>query len=715
MYEESHDKISKTIPRRAKSGLNIPDFCDMDRFEQVMKDWAKSTGLATVAVGSNGKYVSGCYNFTDFCQKLTRKSPEGLRRCIECDNRGFGTYLCHAGLVDFAAPITLEDGTLLGNIIGGQVLPERPDEEKFRATARELGIDEDTYIEALRKVNIRSREEIKASADLLANVVNMFVRTSYAARQNAASLNERAGIISSLSRIYFCDYYIDLEADRFLELDATEALGELSAKRSSAADLLADIRAFMVEPESAEDFRAFTDLSTLSERIGKRYSVSFEFLNGNEGWCRAVFITVRREMTGLASHVIFALQNIQEEKEKELETRKALQEAADEANRANQAKSDFLARMSHDMRTPLTAVIGVCDIAFARYSDPELTRYFETIKNSSEYLQSILTDILDMQKLISGNVTLSAEICREEETERIVEAIIKPMADMKFIDFQEKTSQNAAGLFLKGDMKRTRQIIINLLNNAVKYSGEGSVIHWTTDAEEISDNRILITRTISDNGPGMPEEFQKIMYEPFTREKVSPDSQGSGLGLAIVKKLVDLMGGTIQCDSAPGRGTTFTVKLPYAKASEEEIGAYPGNKESASSFALCSGRHLLLCEDNAINAEIIRQLLEAKQITADHAVNGAEAIEMARNKRYDAILMDIRMPVMDGYEAASRIREFDSEIPIIALSANNFPEDIEKSIRSGMNAHIAKPIDTKKFFAELGRLLGESKTRPATQ
>ena len=117
MYEESHDKISKTIPRRAKSGLNIPDFCDMDRFEQVMKDWAKSTGLATVAVGSNGKYVSGCYNFTDFCQKLTRKSPEGLRRCIECDNRGFGTYLCHAGLVDFAAPITLEDWTLLGNII----------------------------------------------------------------------------------------------------------------------------------------------------------------------------------------------------------------------------------------------------------------------------------------------------------------------------------------------------------------------------------------------------------------------------------------------------------------------------------------------------------------------------------------------------------------------------------------------------------------------
>jgi len=164
----------------------------MERFEQIIENWAKSTGLATLAIGSDGEYVSSCYNFTEFCYRLTRRSPEGLRRCIDCDRKGTGTYLCHAGLVDFAAPITLEDGTMVGKIVGGQVLPEEPDEERFRVTARELGIDEDTYIQALHKVNIRSREEIKASAALLASTVNMFVRMSYAARKNSASLGERA-------------------------------------------------------------------------------------------------------------------------------------------------------------------------------------------------------------------------------------------------------------------------------------------------------------------------------------------------------------------------------------------------------------------------------------------------------------------------------------------------------------------------------------------
>jgi ligand-binding sensor protein len=210
--------------RSSAKKLNIPDFCDMEQFEQMLKDWANSTGLATVAVGSDGEYVSRCYNFTDFCYRYTRNSPEGLRRCKACDRRGAGTYLCHAGLVDFAAPITLDDGTVVGNIVGGQVLPEQPDENRFRNTARVLGIDEEAYITALHKVNIRSREEIRASAALLANIINLFVRMSYAAQKNMASLSERAGIISSLGRIYFCDYYIDLIRDCYFELDTTERL-----------------------------------------------------------------------------------------------------------------------------------------------------------------------------------------------------------------------------------------------------------------------------------------------------------------------------------------------------------------------------------------------------------------------------------------------------------------------------------------------------------
>lgn len=168
----------------------------MGKFEQIMKNWAVSTGLATVAVGADGKYISDCYNFTEFCIDLTRGSAEGKRRCEQCDREGHGVYPCHAGLVDFGIPITLDDGTVLGSIIGGQVLPENPDEEKFRGVARELGIDENRYIAALKKVNVKTREQIDASANLLGDVINMFVRASYNSWKNETLVGELKGGIA---------------------------------------------------------------------------------------------------------------------------------------------------------------------------------------------------------------------------------------------------------------------------------------------------------------------------------------------------------------------------------------------------------------------------------------------------------------------------------------------------------------------------------------
>lgn len=182
--------------------MKIQDFCDMEKFENIMDNWAKSTGLATVAVGADGEYISGCYNFTEFCIELTRGSKEGCRRCEKCDREGKGVYPCHAGLVDFGIPITLADGTVLGSVIGGQVLPENPDEEKFRATARELGINEDKYITALKKVNVRTREQIEASANLLGDVINMFVRASYQEHMSGSLLERlQQGIETAAEQI----------------------------------------------------------------------------------------------------------------------------------------------------------------------------------------------------------------------------------------------------------------------------------------------------------------------------------------------------------------------------------------------------------------------------------------------------------------------------------------------------------------------------------
>lgn len=182
--------------------MKIQDFCDMNKFEEIMNNWAISTGLATVAVGADGKYISECYNFTDFCIKLTRGSKIGCERCEKCDQEGEGVYSCHAGLVDFGIPITLKDGTELGSVIGGQVLPEHPDEEEFREKAKEMGINEDAYIEALHKVNIRTRDEIEASANMLCDVITMYVRSCYEEKKNEEMLNRlKSGIAEAAEEI----------------------------------------------------------------------------------------------------------------------------------------------------------------------------------------------------------------------------------------------------------------------------------------------------------------------------------------------------------------------------------------------------------------------------------------------------------------------------------------------------------------------------------
>jgi signal transduction histidine kinase/ActR/RegA family two-component response regulator len=368
---------------------------------------------------------------------------------------------------------------------------------------------------------------------------------------------------------------------------------------------------------------------------------------------------------------------------------------------ANMAKSDFMARISHDMRTPLTTVIGLCDIAAGKYDDAVLLKYFENIKESSEYLLSILNDILDMQNLMKGHMEVNPVICTGAETAETINMIIRPMAEAKNIEFITDFRCKGLKCYPKADIKKVQQIILNILTNAVKYTQSGGRISWTVDIVEESPSRLVAVHTISDNGPGMSSEFQKVMYEPFTQEKTVANVDGSGLGLAIVKKMTELVGGTVSCSSARGAGTSFTVTIPHEIAQEDEIKAYLDGRETHREYRSLKGAEILICEDNKINAEIIAELLSSKGVLTDHACNGEEAVRMSDEKRYDTILMDIRMPVMDGYEAAEKIRAGGSNVPIIALSANNFPEDIEKSKACGMNAHVAKPINTAELYKVL--------------
>jgi signal transduction histidine kinase/CheY-like chemotaxis protein len=706
-YEYNRDEMSLSDDNLSNK-LKMSDFCDMQAFDRLIKDWSVCTGLAATAIGSNGKYISGYYNFTDFCEKLVRKSPEGLRRCTECDKKGWGMYVCHAGLVDFAAPITLEDGLVLGNMLGGQVLPQSPDEGKYRERAKELGIDEEAYIDALRKVNVRTEEEIKAAARLLATIVNSFVRSSYMAKQNAKTLMVRADIIASLSKLFFCDYYIDIENDHFMELDATEELHAFTGQSGTASIALKQGCSIFAQPDFRESFETFVDLRTLPDRVAQRQSISYEFISSSLGWCRSTFIVTQRNVSGIVTHVIYGVQSVQEEKEKEFQMLQTLKQTTEEAVRANRVKSDFLARMSHDMRTPLTTIMGLSDLAAVRYHDSKVLQDFRTIKNSSEYLLNLVSDVLDMQKLSSGTVTLRPAVCSHVETADLIKAIISAAAKAKNIHFLTEFHWPETKGYFKTDTNRVRQIIINLLNNAVKYTQQGGKVKWTIQAGLQTKDTVQIVHTISDNGPGMSADFLKVMYEPFMQAKEHRDGKGHGLGLAIVKKLVDLMGASITCRSVVGKGTTFTVTIPCAIANEQEVKAYRQSLQSTVIEGVYNNCHILVCEDNPVNAGIIREILRLKNIMTDHAEDGNEAVQLAKENSYDVILMDIMMPGLNGYQAASEIRKFNQTVPIIALSANSFPDDIEKSLASGMNAHISKPVNIKKMFAVIQQVMAKS-------
>ena len=387
-----------------------------------------------------------------------------------------------------------------------------------------------------------------------------------------------------------------------------------------------------------------------------------------------------------------------------VELNSRLKAALEKERQANHAKSDFLLRMSHDMRTPLTTIIGFSDLELKKRLKPELIRVFSTIKTCSNFLLGILSDILDLQKLSNGKIDMKPTICTNAESAKSIESIIRPQAESKNITFITQFNCAASNCHTQIDTRKVQQIIVNILNNAVKYTQQGGTIIWHNDVSDEKDDSIIVTHVISDNGPGISKEFQATMYAPFTQESTS-SSNGSGLGLAIAKKMVDILNGSITCDSAPGKGTTFTLVLPHKKASQVDIAAYYSKNARPTDITELNGKKVLICEDNVVNSEILKELLESEGMTCDTAFNGQEAVDKARSQHYHIIMMDIRMPVMDGYQATREIREFDLETPIVALSANVFSDEVQNAFEAGMDDFLEKPIVIPKLLATLRQFL----------
>lgn len=375
-----------------------------------------------------------------------------------------------------------------------------------------------------------------------------------------------------------------------------------------------------------------------------------------------------------------------------------LAESMKKAQEANNIKSKFLASMSHDMRTPLNGIIGLSNFGIEESNNLILTDYFSKIKISSLFLLTLLNDVLDMQSIELGKIKIKkVSIDIDKNIEEII-SMVKSRADEKNITLTIKKDNYPR--FVQTDPIRFNQILINLLSNAIKYTQKNGRVNFTINY--INKELPYFEFIIQDNGFGMSEKFQEHMFEQFSVElnKNSSIEGGSGLGLTIAKNLTELLDGTIMCKSKLNVGSTFIVKLPLAKVdSLVDITICNKNKLDASSKLL--GKKILICEDNYLNIVIIEKLLHKENILTDTAENGKICIQKMKDSHYDAILMDIRMPVMGGIEAAKNIRKFNTEIPIIALSANAYKEDIEISLSAGMNAHLSKPIDVNKLFTTL--------------
>lgn len=389
-----------------------------------------------------------------------------------------------------------------------------------------------------------------------------------------------------------------------------------------------------------------------------------------------------------------------------------LQVAVEKAESANHAKSTFLFNMSHDIRTPMNAIIGYADLASRHLDDPaKLKNYMENIQVCGQNLLMLLNNVLDLARIENDKTEMEYSVSDIEKDFRNCVAMFQNQADSKGQTLMVTTQLQYP--YIYADIPHLTEICTNLVSNAVKYTGAGGTIRCdATQKPGEKEGWCDTVITVADNGIGMSQEFQKHIFEPFERERTSTVSkvEGSGIGMGIVKKLVGLMGGTVEVESRIGVGSTFTVTIPCRIASEDETQA---KRETNPSDQKClCGTRILLTEDNDLNAEIATELLQEEGCTVDRAKDGVECVDMlekAANGTYQLILMDIQMPVMNGYDAARKIRGLDdpqkANIPIIAMTANAFTEDRQVALDAGMNDHIAKPINMNVLVPTLRKYL----------
>lgn len=519
--------------------------------------------------------------------------------------------------------------------------------------------------------------------------------------------NERKyqNLTAATSQIYHAIYHIDLIQDRIEKLAGANQNYTPTGVVTSATAQLNDILEKMVAPSHHEIMQYFFDLTTVNDRLHGKLFISREYPSPQGIWRRATFIVQNRDTDDDVTEILYVTQIIDDYKQKELAYQQELVKAVESANQANTAKTDFLNRMSHDIRTPLNGILGMLDIAQKNETNPKaLLECHEKMRTAAFHLKALVNDVLDMQRMETDRFFLEQIPFDIREILDNCWSMLEAQASRLDITLKKIKPGSLKYPYLIGSPLHIRQIFMNLLSNAIKYNKPGGSISVHAKIIRQVHQNVIYKFIISDTGIGISPEFQKHIFEPFAQEDTGARTiyKGTGLGMAIVHRLVQEMGGTIQLKSEKNVGSTFTLILPFT-IDEHQPSA---SAETATDTpADLTDLHILVVEDNELNLEIAVFSLEAAGLNVSTAINGLEAVrlfEKSKPYEYDIILMDIMMPVMNGLDAAKAIRGLSrpdaTTVPIIALSANAFAEDIQKSKNAGINEHLAKPLEMDKVL-----------------
>ena len=547
----------------------------------------------------------------------------------------------------------------------------------------------------------------------------------------------RMDLIMGLTNDYESVYFVDLETDSY---DIYRRNDRITTKYSSIflPSFSDSVEAFAyrgVYRQDRENFIRLLSIEEIRKTLGKKNGFTFSFRTGNTGAPQYYQVKGVRIGSGRNMQLLLGFANIEEERQEELRKRKLLEDALEQARHAADAKSSFLSNMSHDIRTPMNAIMGFAGIASEHLDDPDKVRAcLDKIIVSSNHLLQLINNVLDMSRIESGRMVLEESWVNIREIVHEVTDFMKPEILAREHEYEFRVGEDIPDYVLC-DRLRVTQLLLNILSNAVKYTPKQGRIRLSV-AEGIGPPQgyFALEFVISDTGIGMSRDFQTRLFEPFERENNSTVSKvmGSGLGMSICKGIVDSMGGSLTVDSQQGRGSVITVNLAMKYRNEDEETAEIDAEEAADSgrqtvtsrSAIFYGAadtgivkekdkiRILVVEDNELNREIAKELLEDIGYLVETAEDGESAVLMIRRSDrdyYDAVLMDIQMPGIDGYEAARNIRRlFDCEheqIPIIAMTANAFEDDMEKARGAGMNAYIAKPVDPEAVKKILEQVL----------